>query len=194
MKIRFKVLAIPLLVAGFSPLLMHCGDPLAGGGTIETTNGMVSGSVLEEEGGQAARTQVQLIPAGFDPVKDTLSIASTLTEVDGRFRFTRVPPGQYNVICKRHQDHKSAMVTGISVAEDTISLEATLRANGSIGVTLSDTLDSEDGYVFIPGTGIWNSLKGGRNVSLDSVPAGTIPRLCYANKKPAFHASHPHSG
>jgi hypothetical protein len=161
---------------------VQCAD-FGGGGTIETTNGLVTGMVVLPGGGPAARTQVKLLPAGYDLVKDTAAVKADTTDAMGNYSFSRVYPGDFTIQAVHLDDRTRVLITGIHVANDTVAAPAvTLHAPGTMRVYLPGGINGITGYVYVPGTTCLVFLNNHTDfVILDSVPAGVIPAASYSS-------------
>ena len=167
-----------------STLIFRCGNPQLAGSISETTNGAVTGTVVYPTGGIAKGAQVKLIPADYDPYKDSLPVRIDITDEKGIYIFSDVASGSYNVRSLHDNGQLRALMTGVRVEQDTVTVPAdTLKLPGKIKVSLPDNFDIADGYVYVPGTDII-AFAGNETgfVLLDSVPAGTMPSICYATK------------
>jgi hypothetical protein len=172
--LRFLLVAVAIVC-------VQCAD-MGGGGTIETTNGLVTGMVVLPGGGPAARTQVKLLPAGYDPVKDTAAVKADTTDAMGKYSFSHVYPGDFTIQAVQLDDRTRVLITGIHVANDTVAAPAgTLHAPGTIRVYLPGGINSATGYVYVAGTVCFVFLNNHTDfVILDSVPAGVIPAASYS--------------
>jgi Concanavalin A-like lectin/glucanases superfamily/Domain of unknown function (DUF2341) len=165
-------------------LIFHCSTPQLAGSISETTNGAITGTVVYPTGGIAKGAQVKLIPADFDPYKDSLTPRIDTTDSNGRYVFTDVASGSYNVRFLNDNGRLRAFSSGVRVEQDTVTVPVdTLQQPGRIEVTLPDGVDFAEGYVYVPGTDIF-VFTGSESgfVPLDSVPVGTMPSICYATK------------
>lgn len=179
MAARFLAISLPVIFALFS----FC-ERLTGGAGGETTNGMVTGALLTNNGSYCSGTQVRLFPAQFDPIKDTAAISLDTTDSLGKYSFSNVPEGDYTVLAVRAANGTRALVSGIHIGNDTytdIAPTRTLLEPGSIKVSLPSGSNSALGYVYIPGTSRYVFLNNRTDfVVLDSVPADTIPSVSYS--------------
>jgi len=158
-----------------------------GGGT-ET----VIGKIVFEDGGDAVGTQIEIIPIDFNPVSDGALPDSmhTTTDNDGKYIFDALPSGTYNIIAL-HPDVKVQSFRSRVVLSDDVVLNITdtLKQPGAAKVILADTVDTDNGYVFIKGTTISRSLLEGSvlegglySLILNEIPAATFSELQYAVK------------
>ena len=163
--------------------LEGCGtDPIAGG-TSTSENGRVIGKIIAADGSIASHAQVMLIPAAFNPVRNSVAIPTDTTDVSGDYSFSHIAAGDYSVESVDFETRSRALRCSVHVADDTVTLsDDTLRKPGSINITLSDDIDAASGYVYIPGTTIFAKCsEAGTSVVLDSVPSGIIPSVVYAS-------------
>ena len=157
---------------------------MAGGGTIETTNGRVTGTIVYPDGNPAPGSQVKLVPGNYDPVKGAAVIPVDTTDESGRYVFKGVSYGVYTIQSVQCIDRTRAIAFGISLNQSAISLASIeLQRPGTITVMLPSGFSGVNGYVYIPGSDIAGFLKQtGDSVTLDSVPAGKVPAVDYASK------------
>jgi hypothetical protein len=161
---------------------VQCTD-MGGGGTIETTNGLVTGMVVLPGGSQAARTQVKLLPADYNLVKDSAAVPTDTTDTRGIYTISRIHPGDYTIQAVHLDDRTRTLVSGIHISNDTVAAPAcTLHTPGTIRVYLPGGINSITGFVFVPGTTCLVFLNNHSDyVILDSVPAGIIPAVSYSS-------------
>jgi hypothetical protein len=166
-------------------LFLKCS--FTGGSGEETTNGRVMGVVVTQNGTSASNAAVQLFPESYDPVKDAPTPAATTTDSLGRYSFSQIPPGGYTILALHTGSGTRALISGVHVAGDTVTPPAaTLRAPGSIKITLPSGINGATGYVYIPGTTYSIFLNHSTTfVLLDSVPAGIVPAVSYASTNSA---------
>ena len=63
---RYLIFIVLITIVG---MLSTCSINIAGGATSETTNGMVSATIVHEDGTPASHTPVFLIPLSYDPAR-----------------------------------------------------------------------------------------------------------------------------
>ncbi|MEO7427156.1 MAG: DUF2341 domain-containing protein [Fibrobacteria bacterium] len=178
-------------------LLTACGERLAGGGdATETGSARVSGQVVLENGRPIAGAEVFILPADYNPMAGAALPDSQkdTTDTDGRYRFTRLGNGNYNLQVQHSGTHTRSLFLGIRLAidpavKDSVSVpEDTLRAPGSVSIPLPENRDSGIGYVFIPGTTFRKRVGSEEqrvgSVLLDSLPAGRMPSVEYIDEDP----------
>jgi hypothetical protein len=163
-------------------VLLRCSQ-LSGGAGGETTNGLVTGALRNEDGSYGSGAVVRLFPDQYDPVKDTVRIRTQTTDALGNYTFSRVEPGNYCMYAAHGLAGKRTMIARIHVEDDTcIAPLRTLQATGTIKVSLPSVSDYATGYLYIPGTGHYVFLTGRTDfVLLDSVPAGVVPNVSYSS-------------
>jgi hypothetical protein len=175
--------------ASFCWLLLFCAcglDPLAGG-TSTSENGMIAGVIVDSMGIPQKNARVTLLPADYDRVRDFTLVKSRVdtTDVTGGFAFSHVDSGSYTLQAHGPADAAMALMSSITVRGDTAILApCMLEASGTIRVTSPDPHDHLTVYVYIPGTGIAAYFTSPSDtLALGSVPAGTIPALCFGHKE-----------
>jgi hypothetical protein len=163
-------------------LICRCGVYSVAGGTSTSENGFMAGIIVNRTGLPVPSTRVMLFPADYDPVKGGGAVFVDTTGSDGRYIFSNLDSGSYNVVSVNLFDKKRGFVNRIHVAEDTITVSAdTLQLPGTIKVVLPAGFDSNYGYFFIPGTSVYSWLSDNNGyVILDSVPAQANLSVYYA--------------
>jgi hypothetical protein len=179
----FSLLAIASYMIMF---MLNCSPDVAGTGTgEETTNGRVIGKVVDAIGNPVKGAVVTLVPADYDPVKDTVTIPIVKTDSNGLYDFNRIDSGVYNVYSASGGHALCAMSTDVGVASDTVEAALLkLLPPGSIKVFLPSGTDAVNGYVYIKGTDVFRYINGQTDwLVFDTVPSGVIPEIAYANIK-----------
>jgi hypothetical protein len=169
---------MPGLVAGIA----GCTGLQSAGSVSETTNGVVTGALVDQTGTPARNAKVLLLPAGYDPVKDSMDIAADTTDSLGRYSFVQVRPGEYAVFATHNDNGTNVRITGIVARDidDTVAT-GTLRMSGAVRVAISTVIGAENGYVYIPGTPLFRFIANGTDfVTLDGVPAGKVEMLAFS--------------
>jgi hypothetical protein len=175
----FPVLACTLaLSCSLSPLE-------TAGGSTSTPNERVTGAILFPTGAPASRTMVQLIPSTYDGIKNvsSISLSTDTTDENGVYSFSKVNSGSFNIQAVHIDMRTRAFIAGIGPGADTVRVpSAVLAPAGTLRITLPDSIDPVNGYLFIPGTTITQSIHGASNVVvIDSVPAGSFPAIAYSS-------------
>jgi hypothetical protein len=169
-----------------APLVwLRCSvSQVAGGGTIETTSGAVSGTIVSPLGGPGAGAQVKLLPAGYDPVKDTNALPTDTTDSLGQYDFSKVDSGDYVIEAVNGKDKTRFIRAGIHIKGDTIVAPPdTLRLPGTVKVSVPAGINGATGYFYIPGTTNFVFLNDHTDYAvLDSAPAGCMPAIYYSSK------------
>jgi hypothetical protein len=178
-----KLLSISFLVLSLSAIqLCLCSDPYGGG--TEDVNTKVTGRVFNPDNTPTFCAQVMLIPADYDPMRDTHSaiLTDTTTET-GEYHFTIRKSGFYTVQIVQITARTRAIISQVAVGSNTtVFPAAVLSKPGILKVLLPDNIDKTNGYVYIPGTTISAKLSGtGWFALIDSVPAGSLPAVNYSD-------------
>jgi hypothetical protein len=178
-----KIVSISVLLA----MMMCISDFVSVGTGEETTNGRLCGVVIDSNEHPVKGAIVTMVPLLFDPVKDSITKPITITDSKGQYKFNNVKSGVYNVLSQYHGQLLCAMAAGVTVNSAIVEISPLkLLSPGSVKVSLPEELDFSTGYIYIPGTGIFAHLNGKKdNIVLDSVPAGQIPSIVYAQPKVA---------
>lgn len=176
-----------LLVCGLAGSVLTCTDMnLAGGGLdTETSGGTVVGSIVDSVGHDMGGIQIRLFPMQYNPVTDGSLPASLVdtTGEDGSYSFHGIGPGSYNVVAVHPGERTSAMASQVLVDNDTATVRlVTMEKAGAILIMMPEAVDTENGYLYIPGTAISVLVRSRKSTLIDSVPAGTIPAVNYMEK------------
>lgn len=176
----------PVYIFIITCMVIYCrcsSDNIAGGGTEDVNTMIVIGKVLNPDGSAASHAQVQLIPADYDPIRDSgLVILKGTTDNTGEYRFALKKSGNYNAQIVQLIVQTRAMISNEKVQTDTtIFPPAVLSEPGKIKVTLPENADTNNGYIYIPGTIIFSHLKADSGyLVLDSVPANAVYNIVYS--------------
>ena len=173
---------IALLSAVVCMLQSGCSLPTGGAGG-ETTNGLITGSVRNNDGSKVAAAEVRLFPSDYDPVKNNAKVPTLITDSLGNYSFFSVAPGEYAVEATNGTGGIHALAVGIHVSEDTVTAPlCTFGVPGAISIELTSGSDGSAGYLYIPGTDLFSFLSDTTDSAvIDSVPAGIMPAVCYAS-------------
>jgi hypothetical protein len=171
-----------LCLSTFVSLLFCTKLSVDGGSGSTTTNGFVTGSILDSNGNPASLTVVRLLPNTFDPVKDAPlpdSLIDTTTS-SGKYCFAVPENITYNLQAQQITGDRCALITGVSVPEsDTIKVPATKLAEpGAISINLPDSMNISGAYAYIPGTTFFVRLDI-NGACIPEIPAGSIPAIYY---------------
>lgn len=168
-------------IAVLLSLILHCSINVAGG-TIETTNGYVVGTIFNTNGNPASQVKVTLVPVTYDPRKDSALAVSMFdtTTAQGIFTLHTSHNGVYNIEASHLVNGTRTCICSVTVQiHDTIIAPAdTIKQPGTITIPVPQSWDPVNGYVYIQGTTLFATIQAGQ-VTLDSVPAGTVPVICY---------------
>lgn len=175
-----------LLIATVATTLQCTGTGVAGGGTIETTNGIV-GVILTGDKVPSPDAVVTLFPCEYDPVTDKLHNRTIIdtTDVLGTYHFNRLEPGRYTIVARNHQTSTGSLNNDIIVDSSSVTSvpAATLHTTGSISIDLSSSNIASGNYIYIPGTDIASPVGSDGLVQLDDVPPCELSSVIIAFDK-----------
>jgi hypothetical protein len=158
-----------------------------GGGGTEW-EARISGRVIDSTGTPSVSAKVLLLPANFNPIKDTISDNSryVVTDSTGSYSIYVNGPGYFNIEVTSAATENKALITGISVSDvdKTIVPDAVVGKCGTIIVDVPVDSSSDNPYVYIPGTSSFMQVSDGKAILTD-IPAGTIPALYLNTEKDA---------
>ena len=172
--------------------ILRCSNPSVAGGSGSEVRTLY-GSLATPDGNPAQNTRVTLVSSDYDPASDKPipdSLKDT-TDKNGRYRLKVPAPGFYNIQAVDDSDRTRALIAGIKVqAESTEARQGILENPGAIKVVIPDGLDTNNGYLYIPGTTVYSPLSkiNGGSVVLDSVPASVTLAVYYAVKGSSVQA------
>ena len=158
---------------------------MTAGTVTQSGNGRVAGVLVTTTGAPASGTQVKLFPSDFNPVINGAIVPVETTDTNGHYAFDGIKTGSYNVVAIQPDQKVQAATFGINVVSgDTFIVPPdTMRITGSIKIVLPTTVDTVNGYFFIPGTTIFSLINDHIGTAiLDSVPAGVNLSIYYAVK------------
>lgn len=152
------------------------------GGSSSTDNGKITGKICSEDGSPAPGIAVVLHSADFNPMKDTATPCDVFTDSTGTYAFDSLAPGIYTLEATAAKSGTRALINTVMVDTTTTHAEnVTLKKPGAISIQLPETIQTS-GYVYIPGTSLYGLVSSGI-AFIDSVPAGFIPALYYADSE-----------
>jgi hypothetical protein len=171
-----------VILSVFLTSLLQCTTHITQGGTGSET---VIGRIITDDGNPVSATEITLYPEDFDPVANTTTSNrfKDTTDNDGRysiqlkeFKFTK-----FNLQAIHLQQHTRALITNIDIStsgDSTFVTDALLHPTSTLQVVVTDSLPDANGFVFIPGSMYYSSLKQGLAI-IDSVPTTVIPKILY---------------
>src|SRR5437879_54669 len=151
-----RKIAILFLLFALSNWLAGCnGQDEGSTAGITTIGNTVAGTVTTSKGTEVPNAEVRLIPADYNPVKDSLAAGFRVegTNAHGRYAFIDVPPGTYNL--EAIHDGTTALVQAIVLdakSEIKVAPNAVLSLPGSITIMFGKLHFAQGGAFFIPGT------------------------------------------
>jgi len=178
----FRQILVICSAGALIPLWTACtsSTEVAGGGT--RGGNPVVGILVNPDQTPCADALVRLVPSSYNPVTDlplSKSLIDTTNEA-GMFEVT-ADTGTYNLLASRVLDKSALLARNIHVVGDTVRLSSqSMSKVGAISITLPDSVDTINGYVFINGTDIYEKITSKGSMILSSVPSGVMPSIRYA--------------
>ena len=141
-----------------------------GGGATETV-----GIVYNTEGSAVPNVNVLFIPHGYSPNSGSSLIDTTITDENGKFNFSTISNGKYNLIFEK--DSLKAFRSNLEIINKAItsSIKDTIKATASIsGVAqLLPKHNNREIYVMVLGSNIYSSpIDSIGNFKIDNVAEG----------------------
>jgi Concanavalin A-like lectin/glucanases superfamily/Domain of unknown function (DUF2341) len=175
-----------IILAGIFLTALKCTQQTTGtGGTGSET---VIGKIIKQDGTPADQTVVTLYPSDYNPADTTSSpgIYSDTTGSDGYYRISLISAAikKYTLNAVNLRLRSRSIVPDIQISptgDSTPVAVATLYKTGDIKLILPGNSIDIKGYAYIPGTTYHASISNGY-ATIDSVPAGTIPQICYIDR------------
>jgi hypothetical protein len=178
-----KLFLLSIAAIGIMSVWLGCSSLGGGVGSEAEARVPVQGRLIDGVSGlPSGNTQVRLLPADFDPVKDTAPTLLDTTDSQGMYRFEVPRTGRYALSGVQISHRTRCAIYNIAVAHDPVDVPpGLLRAPGSITVKVTASMNDPFGYVYIPGTTLSLLLAdNGGTVIFDSVPVGVVPEVRYA--------------
>jgi hypothetical protein len=147
------------------------------GGGAETTDGRIVAAA-----GMAQGVRVRLVPVDFDPLAagsfpDSLS---AVTDSEGRYTFTGIPEGRYNLEAMQPLDGTRLFLAGLAIDRKGSGTLPTAALAGPGKLRLAWE-GSHYGYLYMRGTTMLRRIRTEEIeepiLVLDSLPAGKLPPL-----------------
>lgn len=169
-------------IAAFSCLFCTTGVDVAGG-TSSTDNGKIVGMICRKDNVPAPNTRVSLRSAHFDPNRDTAVPSIDTTDSEGNYEFNKLAPGIYTLEAVAIDSRTRALVTSVMVDDSgtTHTSTASLAKPGALEIQVPHC-STASCYIYVPGTSLYGEIRNGIGY-IDSVPAGYIPAVYYADRK-----------
>lgn len=158
------------------------------GSATQTTNGglkdgELGGVLVDQQGYPVPNAKVQVwqanavstgVPGSDDPPE-------ALTDKDGRYKVTDLPPGQYNVFGRHSGGISSVLIPSVEMAKLGLDLGVdTLKPPGKVvGKTVTAEGPVEGVFCYLPGSSYISISDEDGSFALNGVPEGTY-RLKYA--------------
>lgn len=163
------------------PFFYGCGTGPLSGGTSTSENGRVAGIVVDNAGAAVSRAEVLLLPAAYNPVRDTETPFRDTTDSSGAFLFSRVHAGEYTVQSNHAVSGTNALTRGVNVESVTDSVfvgSCALHKPGAVRIAVPSKAKTGSFYFYIPGTTRFISSAPGETYAvIDSVPVGVVESI-----------------
>lgn len=182
---RWNTFILSVITGVIAIVMVQCSPDLAGGGTIETTNGVV-GAILNNDSTPSSSAIVKLFPDDYDPVSSgtNATVCIDTTDARGMFHFNKVTSGKYVVVARDRGAATALIVQDVTVSDDSITTinNSTMKRPGVISTGFPSTEKITGGYVYIPGTDIFTNIANDGSATLTGVPPGTINSILFASE------------
>lgn len=172
-------------------LSVKCSLNVADTSGSETGNANVIGNIVNLDGSNAAKTEVIILPYNFNPIKDGVIPDSLIdtTDNNGHYSFSIRKSSIYTIQAVHTTQRTRMVLPGITISGDTTISTDTLKSPGKINVLLPDTVDTINGYLYIPGTDIFTYISSliekdvqTHSIVIDSIPVMKSLQLKYGKK------------
>ncbi len=155
------------------------------GGSSSETVGMAEATPTADQ--IAVRTdpgnRVGLYAADYRPYPESGFAQSTTADSNGIALFTRLGPGQYQVLVRQVLAGKAALIPDLALpASGHATARARLEATGTLTGVIADSLPALAGVVYVPGTPFFAEGDSLMRYELPGLPQGTY-RVVKAWKK-----------
>jgi hypothetical protein len=180
---------IKVLAIGASAALCLCSmAPVAGGNSSQTGNNgiTVSASAKTISGTTARDAHISIYEQNFRPHLTPSGICdSTVADDSGRFAFSIVQEGYFNLLVNDVRRGNAGFVPRIPVFADSVFHDTidTLKQPGSISGTTTDTAGRTYAlsYIFIEGSPFYTVTRNNGDFLLGPLPSGTYTTGFFAN-------------
>jgi hypothetical protein len=176
-----------IMLACFFFAVLQC-TTLQTTGTGGTGSETVIGKIIHEDGTPATQTVVELYPSDFDPVSNATpsNICTDTTDSDGCYtiKLTSLTVKKYSLHASNLAMRTRTIIPNVDISmsgESTFVVVSSLHKTGSVKVIFSDSMITDNSYIYIPGTTYFSYAKNGYAI-IDSVPAQTISKVHYKSK------------
>ncbi|NLD95202.1 MAG: DUF2341 domain-containing protein [Fibrobacter sp.] len=157
--------------------LSSCTQTNLTGGTSTSENGRIMGTVVNETGETTKNVRVELLPASYNPLFESMSIYVDSTDENGTYCFDSLLPGSYTIHSIDISENRGALNFNIVSSFDTSILPSdTLRAFGTMQCSFAGSSDDISQYVYIPGTTLAARIHEGAAL-IPHVPSGVLPAI-----------------
>ncbi len=190
---KYMRISIIFIYGLLAALILSCSNQNSiAGSASQTGNGMVAGIIITN--GNSARNGivVTIRVHDYNPINNLHSnndiFRTTLTDQNGFYEFDTLPADTYTIqgsspVTGQKMLHFDVMVNKDDTAE---LLADTLQSLGKLRVYLPETFNKPGAYVYIPGTAFGGSIDTSvinrGYIEIDSVPAGKLPGIYYAER------------
>lgn len=161
-------------------IMSGCGSNSdTSGGTIETTNGIVAGTVVATD---LKQNEVKLIPEDFDPTIDSEDlILKDTTDINGKFEFNNVLPGIYNLEINSQLENKKAFIRAIESDGNKNEFDsvAILQTGSLIISEIPDSFPATGEFYMVGTTRKWvkSEVANNSTVLFSNLPASILPEI-----------------
>lgn len=149
----------------------------------DTSLGILGGMVLNQDGSLSENVEAILIPIDYNPQKDSsISLFTSITDMNGCFQFQAVYPGNYNVLIKDDPSKSICLSKNIEVKPNyNVYTNTTLTSYGTLILNFPDIFTADD-FIYIIGTPFkWKVSElpkaGSNGYVIAELPSGKLPSI-----------------
>ncbi len=156
--------------------------------SIEDNTPLVRGIIFNYDGTPAENAYVHLVPKHYNPA-ESLYVRADTTDSNGAFVFYSCSTDTYTIQSISYtKEYSGALFNNVVTSKTILETVDTLKIPGGVIIPIPMAFDTIMGYIYASGTTFFEHLFGNiflelfdkRYVLFELIPAGIIPKICYA--------------